>query len=156
MSLHPQFPKLVLDTCVILDWLYFADPRAFALDARIRAGLARWIASPAMGAELRHVLERDVGGRGPQAIAATRQGWARWAEIIEVAGPPVPLALRCTDPTDQMFLDLAWRVGDAVLLSADRAVLRLARRAATQGMSIMTLEAWTRRLAAPEQGGPLV
>ena len=143
-------PALVLDTNVVLDWLYFRDPRCARLAALLEGGSARWIASAGMGEELRHVLGRDVGGRGAGAVDATLSGWERWAEVVEPGDGAVPLALRCTDSADQKFIDLAWRWSASALLSADRAVLRLARRAAGHGLAICRLEDW---MPGPTTGG---
>jgi predicted nucleic acid-binding protein len=56
---------------------------------------------------------------------------------------PRCLALRCTDPDDQMFVDLAHAAGARWLVSRDRAVLRLARRAAAFGIAITAPEGWS-------------
>jgi predicted nucleic acid-binding protein len=132
----------VLDTNVVLDWLYFQDPRCARLAAALRDGAARWIACASMGEELRQVLARDVGRRGARAVDATLSGWQRWARIVEPGDAPVPANLRCSDAADQKFIDLAWRLKASALLSADRAVLRLARRAAGHGIAIRRLDDW--------------
>jgi predicted nucleic acid-binding protein len=49
--------------------------------------------------------------------------------------------LRCTDPDDQKFIDAAI-VSAQWLISRDRAVLKLARRAAALGLRIVTPERW--------------
>ena len=67
-----------------------------------------------------------------------RAGWERWAIVVEATGFRSPPGLRCTDADDQKFIDLALHFGAAALLSRDRAVLRLARRAATLGLSIVS------------------
>ena len=134
-------PTLVLDTNVVLDWLYFRDPRAAGLGAAIAAGAARCIGSPATGEELLHVLARDPGRRGPAAVEATWTGWNRWAELVQPVARETPSSLRCSDQGDQKFIDLAWQSG-ASLLSADHAVLRLRRRAAVLGLAILRLEDW--------------
>ena len=55
--------------------------------------------------------------------------------------------MRCTDADDQKFIDLALGARAVALLSADRAVLRLARRAAAFGLVITTVAGW--RLDTP-------
>ncbi|MBX3622048.1 MAG: PIN domain-containing protein [Rhizobacter sp.] len=52
------------------------------------------------------------------------------------------IRLRCTDPDDQKFIDLA--VANARwLVSRDRAVLKLARRAALFGLQVVSPDRWT-------------
>lgn len=139
----PDAPRIVLDTNAVLDWLYFGDPRCAALAEAVTAGRVRWIASAAMRDEIERVLARDsLGSRWPDGAAAVRDGWQRWATMVDAEPPPSPAALRCTDADDQKFIDLAVTVRAAALLSADRAVLRLARRASTWGVAITTVERW--------------
>ena len=71
-----------------------------------------------------------------------RQGWHRWATMVESIAGAAPLALRCTDADDQKFIDLALGARAVALLSADRAVLRLARRASPFGLVISTVAGW--------------
>ena len=60
-------------------------------------------------------------------------------------------ALRCTDPDDQKFVDLALALAPACLISRDRAVLKLARRAALRAVLIRPpahYPDWHRQLGA--------
>jgi predicted nucleic acid-binding protein len=50
--------------------------------------------------------------------------------------------LRCTDADDQKFIDLACAAPARWLVSRDRAVLKLRRRAATDGLVIVTPDGW--------------
>ena len=49
-------PWLVVDTQVSLDWLVFGDPAARPLLEAVVGGRLRWLATPAMRAELQHML----------------------------------------------------------------------------------------------------
>lgn len=148
-------PKLVLDSNVVFDWLYFRDPRCAALAQAITQRRVCWIATAAMGDELEHVLERGaLGTRWPDGPSAVRHGWQHWASLVDAPAAPAPLAMRCTDADDQKFIDLALGARAVALLSADRAVLRLARRARAHGLAITTASAWrllpsARSAAAP-------
>ena|SRR6478736_3823684 len=136
-------PCIVLDTNVVLDWLYFRDVRCEALAGAVTAHRVRWIASAPMRAEIEHVLERGtLGTRWPDGPASVRDGWQRFATMIEETPLAAPLAMRCTDEDDQKFIDLALAARATALLSADRAVLRLARRAREWGVAITTVSAW--------------
>ena len=139
-------PSLVLDTNVVLAWLLFDDPRCAGLAEAISSRRLRWIASPAMRDELEHVLGRGLGGAGRRrAASAVLDDWERWAAMIQPCDQPSPWSLRCTDSDDQKFIDLACQVRASALISRDRALLRLARRAALRGLAIVpTLEALPR------------
>ena len=140
--LDPLAPALVLDTNVVLDWLLFSDPRSAALADAIASGRVRWIASAAMRAELEHVLARGIPSARAGGVGSVFEGWSRWAVHVEPWDRPSPRNIRCSDPDDQKFIDLALQVGAGSLVSRDRAVLKLARRAAALGLSIVTLAGW--------------
>lgn len=130
---------LVVDTNCVLDLWLFADPRVAALERWIRAGRARWIATAAMREELERVLGYAAIVRQMQArrlIAAdVLEAFDRWSETVA----PAPASrVRCSDPDDQMFIDLAvqWQAG---LCSRDHAVLALAKRLQPAGAGCVPL-----------------
>ena len=136
-------PRLVLDTNVVLDWLYFRDPRCATLADAVTACRVRWIASTAMRDEIEHVLARgSLGTRWPEGSTSVRAGWQRWATMVDAGPAPTLPLLRCSDGDDQKFIDLALAMRAVTLLSADRAVLRLARRASAWGLAITTVSGW--------------
>ena len=136
-------PRIVLDSNAVLDWLYFRDPRCATLAEAVTSRRVQWIASAAMRDEIERVLARDsLGARWPDGAASVREGWQRWATTVAANAPLAPLALRCADTDDQKFIDLALAVRAVALLSADRAVLRLARRANAWGLAITTVAGW--------------
>jgi hypothetical protein len=99
---------------------------------------------------MREELARVVG----------RESLARWAidadAVLAVfdalgvdVGTPPPLgaaeSLRCSDPDDQPFIDLAIGRRVHALLTRDRALLRLASRARRFGVLVATPEVWLGR-----------
>jgi predicted nucleic acid-binding protein len=76
----------------------------------------------------------------PQAAAA-------FDALIEVVAP-TSRAVRlpvCTDRDDQKFLEIARDADAAVLVTKDKALLKLARRAARENLfRIMTPDAWVK------------
>jgi predicted nucleic acid-binding protein len=149
---HPSSARpLILDTNVVLDWLVFRDSCAALLAQQLASGLWQWHVTVDMRAELEHVLTYGTltawnPDRG--IVLATWESLAR-----PTAAPTLALAppLRCTDPDDQKFIDLALSLPGATLLSRDRAVLKLARRARPLGVTISTPQAWSATLTG--QGG---
>jgi len=129
----------VLDTNVVLDWLVFADAAAVPLAEALQAGTARWLATPAMRLELAHMLAH-----------ASLQAWKPDSEQLlsifdasaELRPEPPPSRLRCTDPDDQVFIDLALAAGARWLVTRDKALLRLHRRAGLVGLTICHPAAW--------------
>jgi uncharacterized protein len=143
---------IVLDTNVVLDALLFGDASCTLLNAELDAGRLHWIASADMRTELAQVLTRPVFDLWRAREAAL---WARWDESCRApearALTGAALRLRCTDRDDQMFIDLALGCGARWLLSRDRAVLKLAKRAGPMGLAILTPAAWASRLGEPRQ-----
>ncbi len=135
-------PIVVLDTNVVLDWLFFADPRCASLAAAVEGGQVRWLASPAMHDELRHVLGRGIAARSAGRPDAVFAAWERWAGIVAPWDRPSPRELRCSDADDQKFIDLALQVEASALVSRDRALLKVGRRALRHGLAIVSIADW--------------
>lgn len=132
----------MIDTQSVLDWRYFDDAacRAWPVPA---AGW-RWLATAAMRAELAHVLARGLPGRWTTPAEQVLEFFDRHATLVEPPATDAVLArtLRCTDPDDQKFIDLALAQRPAWLVSRDRAVLKLARRAALHGVRVLPPSRW--------------
>jgi putative PIN family toxin of toxin-antitoxin system len=137
---------LVIDTNVVLDWLAFGHPIGKALEQALRSGRCRWICTGAMREELAHVVVRESLARwaidAPALLAVFD---ALGVAVIPAAPTGDALRLRCSDPDDQKFIDLAIDRNAHALLTRDRALLRLATRARRFGLLIATPEDWLRQ-----------
>jgi putative PIN family toxin of toxin-antitoxin system len=140
----PTTPSLryavVLDTNAVLDWLVFRNPRVAPLAALLVTQQARWIATPQMRQEFEHVLARPALQAWTPDPALIADAWARHATLCPA--PPRPAPWRCKDPADQMFVDLAVAHEARALLTRDRSLLALARRARSIGLVISPPEHW--------------
>lgn len=134
-------PAAVLDTNVVLDWLVFLNPACDPLAQALEAGRLRWISTQAMRDELAHVLSRGVVDAWNPNEAMLWNTWDRLSQTVVPAPPALIPRLRCTDPDDQKFIELALD-GARWLISRDRAVLKLSRRAAKWGVRMLTPEQW--------------
>ncbi len=129
---------LVLDTNIALDLLVFADPASAPLAPLLAARTLDWIGTAAMRAELACVLRYPqlaprlaYHGLSDAAVLAT---WDAQVRLCPEA-PRAPYV--CKDADDQKFIDLA-AAHAALLLSKDRAVLRLNKRLQRLGAQIAT------------------
>lgn len=130
---------IVLDTNVVLDWLLFKDPSVSPLAAALLCNGVRWLATAPMRSELCAVLQRGLAStHGADAGEIVRQ----WDALVLLREPPPVHTLRCTDVDDQKFIDLAIATSARWLVTRDRALLKLARRAAPLGLSIATPVQW--------------
>jgi predicted nucleic acid-binding protein len=132
---------IVLDTNTVLDWLVFKDPVVDALMAHLRAGTIRWFACPSMRVELVRTLGyRKLQRWSPDPVSALL---AYDQQITPADEPPRSVgAMRCADADDQVFIDLALARRARWLVSKDRAVLKLARRARAWNLSILPPKDW--------------
>jgi len=138
--------RIVIDTNVCLDLFVFRDPRwailREALHARTVEAVTRDDCRMEWLAVLNYThLPLDEASR-PQAIAEfdTLIDCVHTADLTQRLDFPLPL---CKDPDDQKFLEVARDAGAQVLITKDKALLKLAKRTARTGLfSILRPEAW--------------
>jgi putative PIN family toxin of toxin-antitoxin system len=130
---------LVLDTNIVLDLLLFQNPQVQGLRQALDEQQLRWLATVPMREELVRVLAYPkialVLARLGHSVAPLLAQWDALVSVVEVA--PC-CAVRCRDPDDQMFIDLAV-AHRAQLLSKDALVLRLAKRLRPLGVVVSSI-----------------
>ena len=139
-----MIPNLVLDTNAVLDWLVFDNPGFQPIARVILLGSVRWVVNATAREELAHVLSRGVVDQWQPDLPLLWRTWERHATPIEY--PPQSSPQRrpqCTDIDDQKFVDLALDSGALWLVTRDRALLKLARRARSLGLAIVKPERFT-------------
>lgn len=120
--------RLVLDTNVVLDLLYWHDPAAAPLLAALEDGSASAVTDARCFAELQHVLRLDrfaLDAAARQAMALRYRAICQWHETAAAPARSLP---RCKDADDQKFLELALDAAADLLVTKDKALLALARR----------------------------
>ena len=127
---------LVLDTNIVLDLLLFQNPQAQGLRQALDQQQLQWLATVPMREELARVLAYPkiaaVLARLDHNMATLLMQWDARVSVVAVAPR---CTVRCRDPDDQMFIDLAV-AHRAVLLSKDALVLRLAKRLLPLGVVV--------------------
>lgn len=147
---------VVLDTHIALEWLWFDDGRTRAMGQSIAQGHRPWWACSRMTEEWQRVLRRLAQAATTPQMSQTsirpeempcqksklaHTYYLRHAQIWTPLPPPAPY--RCSDPDDQMFIDLALATGASCLLTRDRALLKLRSRARERGLLIGAPEDWS-------------
>ncbi len=127
---------VVIDTNVVLDLLLFRDPSTASLSAALGAGMLRWLATLPMREELARVLVYSKIVAQSQRLGVD-PGWllGQFDHMAQLRPVPMRSSVRCSDPDDQPFVDLAV-VHCAGLLSKDRQLLRLRQRLQAVGVSV--------------------
>jgi predicted nucleic acid-binding protein len=133
---------IVIDTNVCLDLFVFHDPRWDHLLRALEGGQVRAVTRADCRAEYLAVLHYP---HLPLDEAGRAQAAGRFDALIATVAPD-SRALRlpvCTDRDDQKFLEIARDADCAVLVTKDKALLKLARKTARDGLfRIMLPEAW--------------
>jgi putative PIN family toxin of toxin-antitoxin system len=139
---------IVIDTNVCLDLFVFHDPRWAPLLAALERGDVQAVTRADCRDEYRIVLHYPHLPLDEDSRAAAA---ARFDALVSVVAPdskPVRLPV-CTDRDDQKFLEIARDANATVLITKDKALLKLARKTAQGGLfRIMLPEAWVKLQAA--------
>ncbi|MBL8429989.1 MAG: putative toxin-antitoxin system toxin component, PIN family [Dechloromonas sp.] len=118
--------RFVLDTNVVLDLFHWGNIDAVPIMAALEAGRIDCFVDERTLDELRRVLTYPQLKLTPDMIA---ERYARYSGLIQLVpegeAPPLP---RCKDRDDQKFLELAARCGADILVSKDKALLKLRGR----------------------------
>ncbi|HTE41264.1 MAG TPA: putative toxin-antitoxin system toxin component, PIN family [Steroidobacteraceae bacterium] len=145
----------VLDTNVVLDWLVFRDPSTLWLPIALRtfpipgSGL-RLMTSAAALTELQNVLAYARLGLSLEDQRTVLDMYRQQAMLVE---PQAPAGLpRCRDADDQHFLELAVFAQADVLISRDKALLKLRSRMKKFGVQVVDAREAERTFASLASG----
>jgi putative PIN family toxin of toxin-antitoxin system len=131
---------VVIDTNVLLDCWVFNDPRSAWLWQALMAPQARLrcVRSEATDAELAEVLSRPFFTERMRAAAVSPETLlAQWCSLAAPVERTFSAPWHCTDPQDQKFLDLASSARANIVVSKDKALLRVDRRSRHDGLRIV-------------------
>ena len=125
---------VVFDTNVLLSLFVFSDSRFVPLREKVETG--EWIAYSSVDCldEFRRVLTYPIFKLDE---AAQAQAYAAWQGLLTLVAAKVASGVglpRCEDRDDQKFLELARDAGADWLVTADKALLKLARRDKLRGL----------------------
>jgi putative PIN family toxin of toxin-antitoxin system len=137
----------VLDTNVVLEWLVFNESSLLEFTYAVKAGRVHVLTHDGVRDELRRVLNYPA-----LKLHTTRQDevYRVYESLCQEATVPTGFNAQnlllpdgfpdCRDPDDQLFLALALHTNADALVSRDRAVLALRKKARKFGVVILDLE----------------
>ncbi|MSR09622.1 MAG: putative toxin-antitoxin system toxin component, PIN family [Gammaproteobacteria bacterium] len=141
-------PRIVIDTNVLLGLWIFSEPSLALLRSALDEGTVTAVRCTATDAEFAEVLARpDLLNVDPVRQQRVLESWRDRALLT---GLTLSAPWLCRDPLDQKFLDLAVSAGAGWLLTRDRDLLKLAKKARRSGLQIVAPERWSMEPGAAE------
>lgn len=133
---------IVIDTNVCLDLFVFHDPRWDGLLRALEGGGVHAVTRADCRDEYLAVLRYPHLPLDDERRAIAAQRFDALVEVVAPDSKPIRLPV-CSDRDDQKFLELARDAGAAVLITKDKALLKLGRKTVQGGLfRIMLPEAW--------------
>jgi len=127
--------RLVLDTNVILDLLVFQDPAAEVIQTVLDAKLVDAVRTEASMLELMDVIQRPNFKLSKEQQQIILKQWESSSRLLENSAiEPAPFT--CRDLDDQVFINMAYSIRPALVLSKDLRVLELRAVAKHHGIEI--------------------
>lgn len=129
-----QTVKIVLDTNIVLDVFVFNDTTTEPVKQALGNQTLDWIATHAMRVELVRVLTYSkIAARLEFYTLSAQDVLARFDEHARLVNAAPRASVTCSDPDDQMFIDLAAQQ-KCLLLSKDRDILAMRKRLMAHGV----------------------
>lgn len=125
----------MFDTNVLISLYVFSDSRFAPLRTRIECGEWQAITNGACLDEFRRVLGYPLFALSDEKQQAALDAYSAHVSRVDVSPQAIGLDLpRCKDRDDQKFLELARDSAADWLVTADKALLHLARRDKLRGL----------------------
>ncbi len=128
-------PVVVLDTNILLDILVFDDERAHPLRAALANQELDAVATKNTIEEFADVISRPQFDLDEETQKETILQWQSWSRVIDDLDLQVA-PWKCKDRDDQVFINLAFTLKPSTLISKDKLVLKIAKRAQKEQVTI--------------------
>jgi putative PIN family toxin of toxin-antitoxin system len=121
-------PTVILDTNILLDILVFDDQRAHPLRTALSNQELDALVTEDTLDELIDVISRPQFSLDKQKQAEILLQWQSWSRLVKQSDLQIA-PWKCKDRDDQVFINLAFSFKPSTLISKDKLVLKLAKRA---------------------------
>jgi predicted nucleic acid-binding protein len=119
---------LILDTNILLDIFVFDDQRAHPLRVALSNRELDALVTEDTLDEFIDVISRSQFGLDKQKQAEILLQWQNWSRLVKQSDLQAA-PWKCKDRDDQVFINLAFSFKPSTLISKDKLVLKLAKRA---------------------------
>jgi predicted nucleic acid-binding protein len=119
---------LILDTNILLDIFVFDDQRAHPLRAALSNQDVDALVTEGTLDEFIDVISRSQFGLDKQKQAEILLQWQNWSRLVKQSDLQTA-PWKCKDRDDQVFINLAFSFKPSTLISKDKLVLKLTKRA---------------------------
>jgi len=119
---------LILDTNILLDILVFDDQRAHPLRVALSNQELDALVTEDTLDEFIDVISRPQFSLDKQKQAEILLQWQSWSRLVKQSDLQIA-PWKCKDRDDQVFINLAFSFKPSTLISKDKLVLKLAKRA---------------------------
>lgn len=126
---------LILDTNILLDILVFDDQRAHPLRAALSNQELDALVTEKTLDEFIDVIGRPQFGLDKEKQIEILLQWKSWSRLVKQTDLQVA-PWKCKDRDDQVFINLAFSFKPSTLISKDKLVLKLAKRAIKEDVLI--------------------
>ena len=142
--------RVVIDTNVCLDLFVFRDSRYQSLLDALRNGRLHAVTSEHCRKEWLFILSYPHLPLNEESKAAAMSEYDSLFTLISMDAPREDLVLPvCKDKEDQKFIALAYAAKASLLLTKDKALLKLAKRTARMGLfAIASPDRWPHEVPA--------
>jgi len=118
--------RIIVDTNILLDIIYFEDPHVEDLKKAIENGSVEAWSCPLIWDEFLDVMRRPAFYENEEIHQIKINKAVKYFQFEAGTIPPSPY--KCRDPDDQIFIDLAVIKAPCWLISRDLEVLKLAKK----------------------------
>ena len=139
-------PILVLDTNVLMDIWVFGNPASGRIRAALCEGRAMAVRSVRTDEEFADVLSRATFSIPQQRQREIIEEWIALSHPLEPGEARCAHEPLCRDGDDQKFIHLASCAGADMLVTRDKLVLKVARKAAKAHLLILSPESAAAKL----------
>jgi putative PIN family toxin of toxin-antitoxin system len=136
-------PRVVLDTNILLDLFYFKDKSVVYLLECLKTEQVQGFTCELIWEELVEVLARKPFN---QTIEEINLIWSNYQHLLTWQAPQKNNSgIKCSDPDDQIFVELAVELAPCYLITKDKDLLVLQKK--LQKFQVQTLKKYQ-----PEEG----